>query len=90
MSRRRIQVRLNCTSANPFEMYGLARNPFPQSGVYEDTGLNYALSILAAHPMPTLEGLMAKLEELGASAEFRQICIKEYRSGEIVKFNIEW
>lgn len=81
----KVTVKLNGTDTNPFEAYGLARNPFPRLAT-ENAAFDRLLAKLAADPIRDADHLRAVLT--GCTAEFIDVCLAKYRKGEIVQFNV--
>lgn len=82
-----IRVDLNGTGENPYARWGLSQNPFPQIASAEtDMHLRH-LAKLGAEPIPDADYIRHHLK--GWSQEFIDLCIRQYRQGEYVSFNVE-
>ena len=84
----RFTVTLNGTDKNPFEIYGVKQNPFPQVARYEYTALNQLLANLAAEPIRDTDHLRERMK--GADPKFIDGCCERFRKGEVVKFDIQF
>jgi hypothetical protein len=84
----KITVRLNGTDKNPFAIWGMRCNPFPQVGEYELMPVQRRLAELAGEPIKDEADLRKRLE--GFDANFVEGCVRRFRPGEIVEFDIEF
>jgi hypothetical protein len=84
----RLIVALNGTSENPWHRIGLTQNPFPQIAKYEVAEACVRLQSLGGDPIPNVKYIRDKLK--GFSEEFIDLCCKNYRPGEFVKFDVEF
>jgi hypothetical protein len=81
-------VVLNGTNQNPYERYGMRRNPF-HAIPYADQRFAAANEILAdldANPIRNVEDLRRRLD--GCTAEFIELCTGRYQRGKRVKFSV--
>lgn len=83
----KLRVRLNGTDKNPFHMYGLKQNPFPQIAKYEYVAHIMHLQKLGADPIPNVEYIRKHLE--GWKPEFVELCVKNFVPGKMVEFTYE-
>lgn len=80
-------VILNGTDVNPYHALGLTQNPFPQIPKYEYASELQHLAILGAEPIPDTDYIRKHLK--GWSNEFIKLCCKEFKKGQIVRFDVE-
>jgi hypothetical protein len=83
-----VEVTLNGTGSNPYLIYGLSCNPFPQIAKAGFEGANRLLADLAAVPIENVESLRERLK--GCSEEFIGICCSQFKPGERVRFKVRW
>lgn len=85
-----LTVRLNGTDKNPYAIYGVSQNPFPQIASYELQAHVMNLQKLGGPPIPT-ETAEQHIRNIlkGWSEEFITLCIRRYKSGEYVKFDVD-
>lgn len=79
-----LKVTLNCTDTNPWLKMGLKQNPFPQIAKAELVAAMRQLNSLSGEPLTGPIDIRSRLT--GWSEEFVELCINQYRPGEIVKF----
>jgi hypothetical protein len=82
----KITVSINGTTENPWHRFGLTRNPFPQIAHYEWMAGQDALASLD-EPVSSEEEIRQRLEGK-VSAELIELCVRQYRPGEHVTFDI--
>lgn len=80
----KLRVSLNGTDENPWHKHGLTQNPFPQLGRAEWDAQCLRLQSLGGDPIPDTQYIRERLR--GFSEEFVELCCREFRKGEIVKF----
>ncbi len=87
----KLKVRLNGIGENPFAMYGLTQNPFPQIARAELAGPMRQLNKLGAAPIPH-DRAEAHIREVlrGWSEEFVSGCISRFVPGEMVEFDVSF
>lgn len=86
----KLQVALNGTDENPFAVYGVSQNPFPQIAKYELLTHIRNLQKLGGPPIPKDRAEQYIKEVLeGWSEEFIDLCLKHYKYGEYVKFDVD-
>lgn len=85
----KLRVALNGTDKNPFEIYGVTQNPFPQIAKYELQPHIMNLQKLGGPPIPK-DRAEAYIREVlkGWSEEFVELCLKQYKPSEYVKFEV--
>lgn len=83
-----IKVVLNGTDENPWHLYGLSQNPFPQIAKAEVSGLLLHLAALGGDPIPNVEYIRGYLK--GWSDEFVELCCAKYEQGKMVEFHVEF
>lgn len=84
----RIVVVLNGTDENPFHRWGLRQNPFPQLGIAEYDKACLVVQSLGGDPIPNTDYIRERLE--GFDPEFIELCCREFRKGETVRFSVYW
>jgi hypothetical protein len=85
-----LRVALNGTDTNPFAIYGATQNPFPQIAKYELQAHIINLQKLGGPPIPQDRPEEYIREVLkGWSEEFIQLCLKNYKPGEYVRFEVK-
>jgi hypothetical protein len=80
----KLYVELNGTDSNPYHTMGLTQNPFPQTARFGEDSFTLRLQSLGGDPIPNTDYIRRKLR--GFSTEFIELCCKNFRKGEIVKF----
>jgi hypothetical protein len=87
----KIHVDLNGTVTNPFHKWGLTQNPFLHSPKMEYDGACRQLASLGGDPIPhnAAEGYIRKCLT-GFSPEFVDLCVAQFRPGEMVRFEVFW
>jgi len=86
--KRTLEVVLNGTDTNPFHRFGCTQNPFPQSGEYASVGNTLKLQSLGGDPIPNTQYIRDTLK--GFSSEFVELCCKNFKPGELVRFTVYW
>jgi hypothetical protein len=81
-----LTVRLNGTSENPWHIYGLKQNPFPQLGKAEWQLAMHQLNSLNGDPIKDLSDLEKRLPNW--DPEFIELCKKHFKPGELSIFEI--
>ena len=82
-----IAVALNGTKSNPYHQYGVRFNPFPQTGNRALANAEMRLNELGGDPIDPdtyKEYIREKLYDF--SEEFIELCIRNYKPGEYVRF----
>lgn len=80
----KILVELNGTDKNPYHKLGLTQNPLPQIPRAEYTPQILKLQKLGGDPIPDTDYIRQVLA--GWSEEFIELCCKQFKKGEMVKF----
>ncbi len=81
-----LKVELNGTTRNPYHVYGLSQNPFPQIAEYGRSGDILALQSLGGDPIPNTDYIREKLKNW--SDEFVDLLCKKFVKGEYVEFTV--
>jgi len=81
-----LRVVINGTGVNPWHALGLTQNPFPQIAKAELMGAMNQLNRLGAEPIKSMDQIREIL--IGWSAQFVELCCKQYKPGEIVRFTV--
>jgi hypothetical protein len=84
-------VTLNGSNRNPYERYGLERNPFPalpDASIHPS--VNGCLADLAARPIVDAADLRQRLTAAGASTEFVEGCVARFQPGRTVRFTVSF
>lgn len=76
-----VTVTINGTEQNPYEKFGLKRNPFSKGHVA-------TLDKLRTGPIRTTAQIREILK--GFSEEFILLCCQQSIPGEVVKFSVNW
>jgi hypothetical protein len=84
----RITVYLNGTDKNPFRVFGLNQNPFPQIAKHEYAGHLLHLQALGGDPIPDTDYIRRYLA--GWNSTFVEVLCSQFRKGEMVKFDVEF
>lgn len=84
-----LTVRLNGTDKNPFAIYGVSQNPFPQIASYELQAHIMNLQKLGGLSIPKEAEQYIRHVLKGWSEEFIALCLEHYKPGEYVKFDID-
>lgn len=84
----KITVELNGTDVNPYHKLGLTQNPFPQTAKYEYDAACLCVQSLGGDPIPDTDYIRERLK--GFSAEFIELCVSQFRPGQLIKFVVEW
>lgn len=87
--RKTLKISLNGTASNPYFVYGLTQNPFPQLGEYRYDAFEDLMASLGGDPIPDTTYIRTKLTGF-VSQELVELCCQNFRKGEIVKFMITW
>lgn len=82
----RLTVRLNGTNQNPFEIWGLTQNPFPQIAKAELMTMQRKLASLGGVPIQNADDIRERLK--GFDPDFIAGVITRYRPGHMVTFDI--
>lgn len=85
----KLTIHLNGTAENPWHVYGLHRNPFPQIARAEYMAGQIALAELDADPLTSTEDIRARLAGK-VSDELVLLCMAQFRFGERVSFQISF
>jgi hypothetical protein len=85
---KRIVVRLNGTKKNPFAIWGLRQNPFPQIGEHRYDPFDHMINSLGGEPLKGKEDIKQRLR--GCSEEFIELCCMKFKKGEMVEFEVHW
>ncbi len=86
--RYKVRVALNGTKENPWHVFGLTQNPFPQLGKAEYDRACLIVQSLGGDPIPNTDYIRERLK--GFSEEFVDGCCARFRPGEMVVFEIFW
>lgn len=90
----KITVRLNGTDKNPYHIWGLSQNPFPQIATYEQQGAMLALQKLGGDPIPhdTYKSYIWAALVGHWSDEFIERVVDAFRSGEyrVIDVTLSW
>lgn len=87
----KLKVALNGTDKNPFTIYGVSQNPFPQIAKREYQARIMNMQKLGGPPIPKDNAEHYIRETLnGWSQEFIELCVSKYRPGEYVKFEVNF
>jgi len=81
-----LRVNLNGTKSNPFYVYGLRQNPFPQYAQYEYVDAMMAINSLGGDPIPNVEYIRETLR--GFHPVFIDLVCKNFKLGEYVRLEI--
>jgi hypothetical protein len=80
-------VRLNGTNENPWHIYNLRCNPFPQIAKYEFMAGQIALNELDGDPLTGPDDIRARLGNK-VTDELIELCVQQFKPGERVEFEI--
>lgn len=84
----RLLVALNGTDENPFHKLGLNQNPFPQVADHRYIKQVVHLQALGGDPIKDEQQIRDHLK--GWSDEFVELCCKNFKKGEYVRFTVEF
>jgi hypothetical protein len=82
-----LKVELNGTNENPYNVFGLTQNPFPQIAKMEYMHHCLNLQKLGGEPIPNVEYIREVLK--GWSEEFIELCCSRFKPGEYVEFIVK-
>jgi hypothetical protein len=85
----KLRIALNGTDKNPFEIWGLRCNPFPQLAKAEYDSATMRLQELGGEPIPNVEYIRKHLKGYFTD-EFIEYCCRQFEPGKMVKFMIEF
>lgn len=83
-----IRVTINGSNENPWHVYGLRCNPFPQLARAEFSHANRLLRLLDSDPITSADQIRAILR--GCSDEFVDLCCSQFTPGQRVSFLVHW
>jgi hypothetical protein len=85
----KFKVALNGTDTNPWLKFGLTQNPFPQLGKYEYDRACLQMQKLGGPSIPH-EWAEQYIREIlkGFSEEFVDLCVRQFKPGEYVEFDV--
>jgi hypothetical protein len=83
-----ITVTLNGSDKNPWYMYGLTANPFPQIAKAEYTTADRMLRELDSDPLTSTDDIRRILK--GCDEKFIELCCEKFVPGQRIKFQVNW
>lgn len=83
-----VTVTLNGGPTNPWGVFGLTANPFPQMPRFENASGNAVLQRLDSDPIPDVAALRAILK--GCAPDFIALCEQHYVPGQRTRFTVTW
>jgi len=84
----KMEIRINGSGENPWHIYQLKQNPFPQLGIYEYNAFDQMVNSLDGDPIKSEDDIRERLK--GCSEEFIKLCISAYQPGHRVRFCIQF
>lgn len=84
-----ILIEINGTGINPYEKFGLTQNPFPKLGKAEWYAGEMAINSLAGPPVKSEDDIRNRLAGK-VTQELIDLCVAQFKPGEVVSFKIEW
>lgn len=87
----KLNVKLNGTDKNPYAIFGLTQNPFPQTADARYDLACLHMQYLAGPPIPKDNAEQYIRDVLRAfSKEFVDLCVSKYKPGEYVEFDVHF
>ncbi len=81
-----ITVKINGTNVNPWHIYGLRQNPFPQIGKAEYDLADQQINSLNGDPVKSADDIRTRLAVF--NDEFIEGCVARFQPGERVSFEV--
>jgi len=82
----RLIVTLNGTDVNPYHVFGLTQNSFPQIAKAEYSRAVLQVQKLGGDPIPDTDYIRRVLA--GFSDEFVELCCSRFKKGKMVRFEV--
>jgi hypothetical protein len=84
----KLRVALNGLAVNPYHRLGLTQNPFPQLGKAQYDAHVLKVQALGGDPIPDSTHIRRELK--GFSREFIELCVRKFKKGSYVEFDVTW